>query len=243
MSSESPSFFSDPKVILALFALIVSIGSLICTLANQWEQNRRWDALNVGMVELKETKFFTWRELTRDEAFSTNWGYDPLILGSPEAWGKFRLVYFLQLRDPTTGTPIPKANPVFSLAEVETEVRRLGISQPVAVFRAFRPVFVFENIGKSEVTDCRIRIDMRLPSNDWQTAFESNTAVRIPPAQSVNVSFDFAIPLEQAIPNELSFKINVQFKNIHGQLRSREIVASWESQRDYWFYGKADRSH
>lgn len=237
MSTEKTGFFADRKVILPLFALVVSIASLILTLTNQWEQNRRWDGLNTGAVELKEAKFFTWRELARDEAFSINWGYDPLILGSHEAWNRFRLLYFLQLRDPATGSPIPHINPVFTLVEAEAEVKRVGIKQPVALFRAFRPTFIFENLGKTEVADCRITIHMRLTDAEWRPAFSSNAPVRIPAGQAVNVSFDFAIPLEQPIPKQITFKIGIEFFDIHRRHHSREVVASWESERDYWFYG------
>jgi hypothetical protein len=232
---------SDPKVILSILALIVSIFSLIWTCTNQWEQNRRWDALNAGTVELREAKFFTWRELTKTEAFSIEWGYDPLILSSPEIYGRFRLLYCLQPRDPATGSPISKANPVFTLPELENELKRLDINQAVEVVRLFRPVFVFENIGKTEVTDWQVKIDLRLPNSNWQRAFESDTALRIPPTQNINVSFDFAIPLEQPIPDVLSFRISTVFKDIHGQqVLPETTIVSWESQRNYWFFGSED---
>ena len=238
MSTDSPGFFSDPKVLLSLLALFISISSLLWTLADQWEQNRRWDALNAGTVELKQARFYTWRELTHDEAFSTDWGYSPLIFGSSEVWNKFRLVYFLQPRDPATGSPVSGANPVFTIPELEAEVKRLGIQQSIIVYKAFRPTFIFENIGKTEVADCNISIAIRLDGG-WQPAFHSNAPLRIPAGQPVNVSFDFAIPITQVLPKQIDFRIHIDFVNIHEKHHSREVVASWESERDYWFYGNS----
>ncbi|MBF0475654.1 MAG: hypothetical protein HQK59_07420 [Deltaproteobacteria bacterium] len=238
MSTESPGFFSDPKVLLSLFALLTSILSLFWTLANQWEQTRRWDALNAGSVELKEAKFYTWRELTRDESVSTNWGYDPLIFGSSDGWNKFRLVYFLQPCDQATGAPISNANPVFTLPELEAELKRLRIQQQIEVYKAFRPTFIFDNMGKTEVIDCKIFVEMRL-ENVWRHAFNSNIPIRIPAGTTVNISFDFAIPISQVLPKQIDFKIHIDFMDIHGKHHSREVVASWESTRDYWFYGNS----
>lgn len=62
MSSKS-SFFSDPKVIISLFAIVISIISLIWTLGNQWEQNRRWNKLNEANVILKDAKLLKWKKL------------------------------------------------------------------------------------------------------------------------------------------------------------------------------------
>lgn len=62
MTTEpTDSFFSDPKVILSLLAIGISLISFIWTLANQWEQNRRWNSLNAAAVELKAVKFKVYR--------------------------------------------------------------------------------------------------------------------------------------------------------------------------------------
>lgn len=237
MTDGNGSFFSDPKVVISILALLVSIISVIWTLANQFDQNRRWDALNIAKVEFKEAKFYIWREMTKEEALKTQWGYEPLIVGSPEAWNKLTLPYFLQLRDMATGVVVPHTNPVFTVGEAEAEARRVGFNSPVVLFRAFRPVFIFENGGKTEATDCNIQVSIKLGDDVWKPAFASNAPVRIPVAQSVNVSFDFAVPLQVAIPDVIRFKIQTEFSDISGKRPKRELVAGWESKRNYWFYG------
>lgn len=240
--SDNNSFFSDPKVWISILALAVSVGSLVWTLVTQRDQNRRWDALNAGSVELKEAKFYVWREVTRDEALTINWGYNPLLFSSADAYNKFRIVYFLQLRDPVSGAPVPHANPVFTMSEVDNEVKRLGVKPPISVFRAFRPVFILENTGKTEVTDCHIEIDMRAGEEEWRRAFTANTPIRIAPGQPVNVSYDFALPFNTEIPKQISFRLHATFTDLHGRKRKRDVTASWESERDYWFYGAGGKS-
>ena len=93
--NESSHFFSDPKVILSLFALLISSVSLIWTLANEWEQNRRWDNLNSANIAIKEVKMTKWKELTKDEAMKTHWGYGPSIYSSGETFDLFQIPYHL----------------------------------------------------------------------------------------------------------------------------------------------------
>jgi hypothetical protein len=126
--NESSNFFSDPKVILSLFALLISVVSLIWTFANQWEQNRRWDKLNTANISVKEIKMTKWKELTKSEAMKTDWGYDPSIYSSGETFDSFQLPYHLVVRDVTTKEIIKGINPVFTMAEVNDELgaSRLG---------------------------------------------------------------------------------------------------------------------
>jgi hypothetical protein len=237
MAQGQTGFFADPKVWIAVGALAVSLLSLGWTVANQLGQNRRWDALNVATVQLKEVKFYVWRELTQEEAFSTDWGYEPLLFSSPEGWGKFRLVHFLQLRAPATGEVQARSNPVFTVKDAEVEANRVGAHIPVLLYRAFRPIFIFENTGKTDADEWRVRIDLKLGQGEWQSAFTSNAPVHMAAGQSVNVSFDFAMPLQVPVPKELDFRISAQFKDIHGREQVQNIVAVWESQRNYWTYG------
>lgn len=238
MSTEQSGFFSDPKVILSLLAIFISLASLIWTLANQWEQNRRWDVLNIAAIELKEAKFHVYRELSKKEATSTNWGYSPLIYSSPDNWDKYHILYFLQLRNSTDASLIPNANPVFTINEVEEEIKRLQIKSPVVLYRSFRPIFFFDNHGRTDATECNIEIYMKPDDEPWHRSFASNTPVRIPPDKSINVSFEFAIPLQSKIYKRIDYKVHIDFKDLQGNPHTRDLIASWESEHNYWFYGK-----
>lgn len=96
---ENPSFFSDPKVIISILALVISVASLIWTLANQWGQNRRWEKLNNANPELKEVRLINWKEITAEEVHSTEWGYKPDIYAKGEATNNYTLPYHLIARD------------------------------------------------------------------------------------------------------------------------------------------------
>ena len=238
MATEHAGFFSDPKVILSLIALGISFISFIWTLVNQFGQNSRWYSLNVAAVELKDVKFKVYRELTKKEAITMNWGYSPLIYNSLDNWDKYQMIYFLQLHNAGDNLLIPHANPSFTINEVEDEVKRLHVKSPVNIYRSFMPIFYFDNKGKKDATECTIEIHMKPDNNPWHKSFTSNTPVRIPPGKAINVVFEFAIPIQSTMYKRINFKIKLSFKDLHGNVHMRDIVASWESDKNYWFFGK-----
>ena len=238
MPTKQTGFFSDLKVILSLLALGVSFLSFIWMLANQWEQNKRWDSLNVAAVEFKEAKFKVYRELTKKEATSINWGYSPLIYNSPDNWEKYQIPYFLQIRNQVDASLIPNANPVFTINEVEEEIKRLQIKSPILIYRSFQLVFFFENQGKTDAIECNFDIYMKPDDQPWHRSFHSNTPVRIPPGKDINTSFEFALPLQSNMYKHIDFNIKLNFKDFHGNIHTRDLVTSWESDRNSWFYGK-----
>ncbi len=127
---NSPSFFSDPKVIISILALVVSVTSIIWTLANQWEQNRRWDNLNRGNPEIKEARMIKWREYTIEEAKTIDWGYEPDLYGIGEATGKVIIPYRLIVRDKNDSV-LSNVNSVFTIQKLEQELKRIDFKDSV----------------------------------------------------------------------------------------------------------------
>lgn len=236
--NESSNFFSDPKVILSLFALLISSVSLIWTLANQWEQNRRWDNLNSANIAIKEVKMTKWKELTKDEAMKTNWGYDPSIYSSTETFDLFQIPYHLVARDLTTKEKVKGVNPVFTIPQIGEELKRVGYNNKVFITRLFRPRFILENMGKTDATDLSIEIDAKPPNEDWRNVFKANALVILSASQTSTVAFDVELPVEVPLPSALNFKVKLVFKDLHNNIIKKEIKAKWTSDDNYWSYGE-----
>jgi hypothetical protein len=233
---KKTEFFADHKNWLSLIAIIISVLGVIFTVYNQREQNRRWDALNTGSLEFMEAKMFIWKEITGEEAKSTNWGYKPLILNSRDSWQKYSLLCYLQMRDEKTGMPVPNANVVFTIPEVEDEVKRLHIKFPIVVCKVFRPTFIFENNGKTEINKCKVDIQMLLPNNSWKSMVATQPEIRLPPSQSINTYFDIVWPLNGPMPKEYKFKMQIKFSDINGNIKSYNQGVNWNPVQDYWYY-------
>ncbi len=103
--------------------------------------------------------------------------------------------------------------------------------------RLFRPRFVLENVGKTAVSDLTINVQMRLPPGGWQQAFASHTAISLAGSQSANFSFDFSLPLETELPDQINFQLGLRFHDVHGKTVNKQVIASWNTNDNSWFYG------
>ncbi|MDP3442662.1 MAG: hypothetical protein Q8T08_07330 [Ignavibacteria bacterium] len=234
--SDSPNFFGDPKVIISILAIIISGISLIWTLANQWEQNRRWDKLNEGNPEIFEIKLSNWGEFTREQAKSIQWGYDPLLFEKNEASSVFVTPNCLVMRSAQTGERIQNTNPFFTFEEGQNELKRVGFNGDAILFRLFRPRFAIENMGKTEVKDLDINIDVKLPDQDWIRAFTSNPKIRLAGAQKSTISFDLEYPLSRKLPDQITYKIHFKYLNYKNKMMEKTIGAKWSSNLNSWAY-------
>lgn len=245
MSDDSQGFFSDPKVAISLLALLISIASLIWTLASQSEQNRRWDVLNLSRVELTDVGFIIWREVSKEEALSINWGHKPTLFAGIENrvyTGKYRLPYELVLVDSSTKNRITGSNGFFTLQEAEQEVLRLGLrattSKP-AVFKHYSVQFDFKNTGSTIATDTKVNITSEEPNTGKSIeVFNSLQAVDLLPSTSINVVAELYTPITTELPAVLKFTISLIYKDAHKKEIKRDIPVTYDSTRNYWTYGR-----
>lgn len=234
---ETSNFFSDPKVIIALVALSISIIGFIWTFANQWEQNRRWDKINAANVTIKEVKLARFKELSKEEAMNTPWGYEPLIY-STEILNVYQLPFYLVARGSKTGEILNDFNQVFTINEVEKELKRISFTDKIILNKVFRPHFVLENLGKTDANDLSIKIEIKWLDNDWRNAFTSNAEITLAAGQASNVSFGFEIPIEGKLPPVINFKIKLAYNDVNSNKIVKEIKAKWTSNDNYWSYGE-----
>jgi len=238
--NESSNFFSDPKMILSLLALIVSIVALIWTIANQGDQNRRWEKLNAANPEIKEIKMIAYKEVGQNEAMNIDWGYKPEIYAKGEASNIFFLPFYLSMRDSSTNEPITRANPVFTIAEMEAELKRIGHKNKVFIFKHLKPKFVVENMGKTSVEDLTIQVDAKIPGQECQSAFTSNSKMTLAGGQLSTFFIEIEFPFEIELPKEINFRLFLEWKNIHGKSASKKTYAKWTSADNFWSYDNGE---
>ncbi|MDR6845235.1 hypothetical protein [Flavobacterium granuli] len=237
---DSPSFLSDPKVVISILALIISLVSLGWTLCNQYEQNRRWEKINNANPELKEVRLINWKEITATEASTVPWGYKPDIYGKGEASDNYVLPYRLIAND-SSGNKIEGLNTVFTLGEVEKELHRIQYKGDVTVSKYFRPNFIFENMGKTEAKELSIIIDAKLPDTDWRNAFTSSASSNLAGGQSTTVYFDFGLPINLEVPPQISFRILLKFKDVNNNTVEKNISVKWTTKDNFWSYDEVQK--
>lgn len=232
---NSTGFLTDPKVVISLMALVVSLFTLIWNLANQWEQNRRWEAINAPNIVLREAKMLPWEKITASQAKTTNWGYVPEIFAG-ELKDEFLLLSTLKLRMLKDDQPLDAV--ASTVLEAETEVKRLGLASQVQLAKTLRPFFQFENIGKTTAYKTNISVDIVdaiSPKKEWRRAFEANSQPDVGAGQLTSAYFDVGLPGVGTI-GTLLFRVNTEFEDGKGLKRSSFTEFSWDAKANYWHH-------
>ena len=241
MTTDTPSFFTDPKVAISLIVIVISLGSLIWTFANQWEQNRRWNALNLGRVELTDVGFIIWKELSKEEALSANWGYKPILYSVVQERvhrGKYQLPYELILMD-SNNVRIPNSNGFFTLAEAQQEIERLKLQGNPQVFKHYQVQFNFKNTGSTSSKETTIKITAQIPGTEKPLdIFKSVEPIDLLPSSSINAVANFFVPLNATLPQIMKFSVLLTYKDAHDTINTRELPIVYDEGQNYWTYGR-----
>lgn len=238
MSPEHSGFFSDPKVIIAILALVISLAGLLWTLANQFEQNRRWDVLNMGYIELTKPAFTVFRTISRKEFKSLYVGYESKTYGSENSIDEVRFIHLVRIRNKETGAQITNTDPTITLTEVEQELGKLA-ERPKAIelTRVYRPIFFFSNSGKTEVRDLTFEIShTTYDGAGWMIFLRSGAPANILPGQEFNITKELEVPLNSPMPEKIPFKIEIDYRDIRGTAHKETIKRVWYSEGNDWKY-------
>lgn len=241
------TFFTDPKVAISIFALLVSIGSLIWTLFNQYEQNRRWDELNKARVELDDVGLLMWKEMSRDDAFKTDWGYNPEPINHIDGWlvtDRVRLPFELIFVG-KDGKKIPLSNGFFTLKEGEQETQRmknLGRTFPASdlqIMRHYQVRFTIKNNGKVDANAVSINISQQWDGeNVWKSVFKTAAPVSLIPGNAVKAYVDIYSPLNTSIPSQ-KYLLDISYNTPSGQEIHLKQDIGYFAQQNSWYWDSA----
>lgn len=228
----------EPKDWIALAALAGTIGNFCWTYGNKRIEDQRWKSLNDGRIDLKELKVAPWREVSREEANSVDWGHVAQLVGGQLPTGHFRLPYCIAARRGSDSELVPGWAQVTTVAEARKEAARLDIDfGTLALCRMVRPEFTFENLGKTDAVDGTLDVWARVDRGEWIKAFHTTSPATIPPGKQSGFFFDIFIPISAPFPMLFEFKIKSQYKTVDGGARSKELAVSWQVATDSYLYG------
>ena len=233
--ANNTKFFSDPKVIISIFAIVISIASFIWTLGNQWEQNRRWDKLNVANVVVKRAILKRYKKINRAEGLAIDWGYKPNIYGS-DFDDEFIIPYKLVVVDNQTNKLITTINGAYTINGIRQELARINYKGEGTVFMHFEPKFELENKGKTNAKDLDVKVDIKYNDVDWQRAFTSNSKIELSGDQISTIELEMDYPVSVEIPDEIFFKVQLSYLDIHDNVIEKEINTKWISKNNTWSY-------
>lgn len=237
MESQT-SFFGDPKVLLSLLAILLSLFTIIWTLSNQSEQNRRWDNLNLGNVGIKIVRPVYWKEYSKEDAeHNIKWGYQPSLYAG-EYYDKFRQASILYVYDKTTSGRIENVNPAFTVPELIEQLKKKNIKvEDVLVFQLFKQNFVFQNTGKTAARNVSIKIIRKEPSTGRvSTLADSQADITLLAGQDITVTTEFNMPLVN-VPAQEHFEVLISFKDTNNKTHTQTILVVWSKKDNTFSFG------
>lgn len=242
--SATQKLFTEPSVVISLFALFIAVATFVWTIFTNAEQNRRWDALNVGRVELKDVGFIMWKEMSKEEATSTDWGYKPTIFSHAENrlhTGRYRIPYELVLVDPKSKKRIPGSHGFFTISEARKEMDRLNLEKDFKpeIHKRFQIQIDFQNQGATLVSEMKTGVKMKeWEKETWIEVFKSRQAVSLAPSATCNIVIDFSVPLPKEFPKIVNYEVDIAYKDVHSEHQNRKIKMTYDSGMNYWAYGR-----
>jgi hypothetical protein len=233
--TNNSNFFLDPKVLISILAILISIASFLSTLANQWEQNRRWDKLNTANVIVKRAILKRYKSITKADALATNWGYKPIIYGS-DIDNEYIIPYKLVVVDKLTDKLITTINAGYTVEEIKQELIRINYQGEGIILMHFEPKFEIENKGKTDAKNLNITVDSKRNGIDWYRVFSSDTKIELSGDQISTIELEMDYPISMDIPDEILFKIKLSYLDIHENEIEKEFITKWISKNNSWSY-------
>jgi hypothetical protein len=237
--NDSSGFFADPKVVISLLAIVISIISLIWTLSNQFEQNRRWDLLNAPNPEFKEAKWVNFKEVSREDAMNINWGYEPNLYGKGEATNIYVMPYYLAIYDVVTEQKLNAANSVFTVQEAENEIKRINFKGKVFLLKVLKGRFTIENMGKTMANQLSIKVSFKSKGAESLIPIHINPPyINLSGGQSTMIEFEFNNPIHIKLPEYINFQVNLEWKDSNDKTFSKLVTCKWMGNSNHWYYEK-----
>jgi hypothetical protein len=245
------TFFSNHSmvrsgVLISIVSLLLGFGNFYYSISIQREQNRRWDALNINGVELIDTGFIIYKQISEQERTQTDWGYNPIALRFTKdriISDKYQLPYELLLvKLPIVNANferVPNSNYFFTVAEANEEIKRLGLQQGTfKIYKHLQIQFDFKNLGKTIAKDVRIRITGKDPQTGIEvTPFNQDETIDLLPDRGGSTTVPLWCPINEDLPKILKFTASITYRDVHGKAQERSVPVIYDSTQNYWMYG------
>lgn len=236
MAATDPNPYSDPRTWIALLAIILTLFNLVWQFVNQSEQNRRWDMLNAGLVELRNPHFQVFKVVSREEARTKNWGFPMLLYGTPDSLEQLQVFCMLRARDPDTGELIPGVNSEFSIAEMLEELKRKQWNKPAQITKYFRVYFPVKNEGKTAVTDVELSVEAQNPDGTWIAIVPPQKCPRLAAGADTKVFSEYDMLPDAILPKSIRYKVNISYNDVNGKRQHSVTPIVWLSELNQWNY-------
>jgi hypothetical protein len=213
------TFLRDNASLIALIALLFAVANFIYVYFKDKENNRRWDAMNLARIVIRNLRLQTWREMTREAFLATNWGYsdafaiiptdDSGLLQHNKHLASAAIVAYRQ-----DGTPFEGPNAITVQELIGFITARHENPQDYHFFKLFRVVFALENNGVTAASDVEIEVTF----HDAQLSLTGPAAgppQTLQPGELTWTAANINFELDERLSRDVRIDIGVSFSDIN----------------------------
>jgi hypothetical protein len=227
-------FIRENVVFVSALAFVLAVLSFVYTYFRDRSQSKRWDALNLARVLIRNLRLACWKTVTRSEFDRIQWGYSDILgISSVDQSGNMDIDHIglpIQVLALThAGKPIPGTNAT-SVAELTSILRKNGIDPSSVEFqKLLRIVFLLVNSGGTTAKDIVVEVF----SSDIEVNGKTQQRSEIGSLQTGEETWSMTnlrFPLEEDLPDQFHLTIHYSYADIG------------DNRHDHTFYYVLDKS-
>lgn len=202
------------SVVFSLVSVAIALASFAYTCATNKRQDERWLALAVPRFAITSTRAIAWEEISKEQAFSRDWGYQPLVFPHTEDYlmrKEMRVYSYLVLWDGRRGIRLFGHAPVPTVRQARAEAKRLGIAE-----YELRQMFAYEvnlrNVGQLPASNVWHEVE----NSDRQTGKvlatkRTNPVAEVAGGADFHFDQDLYLTLDSRLADHLRVRISIGF--------------------------------
>jgi len=227
-SINSPTKKKSFDFVWKAIPIILSSLALLLTVANNCNQNQKWDKLNLGSISVRSVKLFNFREITAQDFKSIDWGYVPSVTSDASTLNPNRLLVQSSVIAFNTKTKKYFRDPFYiSIPEIKNQLiaDREYDSASIQFLKHYYVIIEIENVGG---TDCKLLTEhIKFMDRGTEVSTSLGEEVYTLPAKRISISkFKLDIPIEQQFPTPI--KMEITYTNIKNQKKVTKALLTYD---------------
>jgi hypothetical protein len=216
------SFVRDNLEFVSALALVLSVLSFVYTYFRDRLQNRRWNALNVARIAVRDLRLASWKVVPKTEFDKIDWGYpDFMGIAVTDQFGDMDIDH---LRLPIKVEAMSKSGGIIlgtnSICVPELlavlQKNQIDISD-IDVYKMIRVVFVLVNSGSTVAHD--LTVDVSSTDVDASTQHsEPSKHGSLQPGEQTWTLVNLRFALEELLPPQFHLTISFSFVDVNAKL-------------------------
>jgi len=211
-------FIRENVVFVSALAFVLSVLSFVYTYFRDRAQTKRWEALNLARVVVRNLRLACWKTVTRSEFDRIQWGYSDILgISSVDESGNMdidhiglpiQVVFLTHAGKPITGTNAT------SVAELTSILQKNGIDPSTVEFhKLLRIVFQLVNSGGTTAKNIVLEVFSSDAEVNGKTPQRSEIGFFEPDEQTWSMT-NLRFLLEEDLPDQFHLTIHYSYADI-----------------------------